>query len=113
MIALAILAVVASALIKSASMSVYQARSVETRTVALWVAENRMNELRTGVRNPADFPSAGTRREAVAMAGQAFDLEVRTINTENENVRRVEVNVYRSGEDETPLGSLSGFLGRY
>ena len=112
MIALAVFAVVSAALIRSAAHNVYQSRLVEDRQIAYWVAENRLSEIRSAIREPTNFPGPSTRREVVLMAGASFDLEVRYVATENRDVLRLEVTVFPEGDD-VPLASLAGFLGRY
>ena len=113
MVALAIFAVVSAALIRNAALSAYQTSQLQDRTVAAWVAENRMTELRTGVRNPADFPRPGSRRDSVTIADREFEVMTDFIATENRDMHRVEISVFTEYDPDVPLITLAGFIGRY
>ncbi len=113
MIAVAVFAVVAAALIKSTAMTARQTGLLQDKTVAGWLAENQLAQLRTSPRDPASFPSAGRNRFNVSMAGRDWEVMVDIQNTENTDVRRVEVAVYRQDDLDDPVRSLTGFVGRF
>ncbi len=113
MIALAVFAIVSAALIKNASHSVLQAALIEERIYATWVAENEMNARRVEIRSDGTFPNVGTERAGVSMAGREWDVVVATDSTENEDVRRVTVQVFKSTDNTQPIVELDGFVGRY
>ncbi len=112
MVALVIFAIVSVALVKNATMSVKQAGVIQDRTVAWWLAENRMTSLRIQPRTEENYPGVGITRESVSQSEVDWDLEVRIEDTENDFVRRVEIAVYKEGKDE-PSAELIGFIGRY
>ncbi|MEX2490105.1 MAG: type II secretion system minor pseudopilin GspI [Pseudomonadales bacterium] len=113
MIALAIFAVVSSALIKNVGMAAKQAGILQERTLAYWVAENHLNRLRLDAHGMEPvFPGIGTDRQTVTMADREWTLQVDIESTDNELVRRIEVDVMTDGTDR-PLATLTGFIGRY
>lgn len=113
MIALAIFAIVSAALVRNASLTVYQTALVKDRTFAWWVAENRLNEMRSVPREPENYPSIGIQRLSVRMAQRDWELQVDVMSTENENMRRIEITVFSESDLDVPLVSLYGFLGKH
>ena len=113
MIALAVLSIVSAALLKNAAQSVQQAAVIEERVYATWVAENELNARRFEIRSDATFPDVGTQRAGVSLAGRDWDVVVATDSTENENVRRVTVQVFNASDNTEPVVELDGFVGRY
>jgi general secretion pathway protein I len=113
MIALAIFAVVSAALVRNASMSVRQTAIVTERTLAWWVGENQLNEMRSLPRDPGNYPSIGKKTISVRMAQTDWELEVDVKSTENENMRRIEISVFSNSDLDVPLANIHGFLGKY
>lgn len=113
MIALAIFAVVSAALIRNASFTIQQTGMIRERTLAWWVAENHLNELRSAPRTEQNYPSIGRDRVSVRMADRDWELLVEVKETENKNMRRIEITAYNENDLEAALVTLSGFLGRY
>tara|TARA_B100000676_G_C18045419_1_gene827582 strand:+ start:1079 stop:1453 length:375 start_codon:yes stop_codon:yes gene_type:complete len=113
MIALAVLSIVSAALVKNAAQSVRQTAVIEERVYATWVAENELNARRVEIRSDATFPGVGTQRAGVSLAGRDWDVVVSTDSTENENVRRVTVQVFNATDNTEPVVELDGFVGRY
>lgn len=112
MVALVIFAIVSVALVKNATTSVRQAGIIQDRTVAWWLAENRMTTFRVQPRNEENFPAVGVSRESVSQSDIDWELEVTVEATENDYVRRVDIAVYREGRDD-PSAQLTGFVGRF
>lgn len=112
MVALAVFAVVSVALVGNASSSLRHAGMIQNRTIAWWLAENQMTELRIRPRTEEDFPSVGTSRDRIEMNQTEWELEVDIENTEMDDMRRVTISVYKGLADE-PAARLTGFLGRH
>ena len=74
MIALAIFAVVSGALIRNAAQTVRQTSIIQERTLAFWIAENHLNQMRSVPRDESNFPGIGSDRFDVTMAD--LDWEV-------------------------------------
>lgn len=113
MIAMAVFAVVAMAITKSTSTSIEQTRMIEDKTLAYWVAQNELGEMRLSGHKEDSFPATGRRNEKVVLAERDWNLLVAVLDTENPDIRRIEISVYSAAEDEQPLSVLTGFIGKY
>lgn len=112
MVALTVFAVVSVALVRNTMTSLRQASAIQDKTVALWIAENEVTRIRLQDRSDDNFPSVGTDRDFVEMAGIEWQIETEVEATENEFIRRVTVRVSRE-EAEDAAVALVGFVGRY
>ncbi|HAK51099.1 MAG TPA: type II secretion system protein GspI [Gammaproteobacteria bacterium] len=113
MIAMAIFAIVSTTVLKNATQSISQTRMIKERTIAQWIAENQLQELRMLPRGDEHFPSVGIDRSSVTMANREWQVEMDVSNTGNELMRRIEVVVFDDADLDVPLAQLTGFLGRY
>ena len=111
MVALAVFAIVSVALVGNSISTIRQAAIIQDRTVATWLAENQITDLRIRKRTSENFPKIGTDRIFLETGGARWDIETEIEPTENDYVRRVTVRVYRDSEQE-PASELVGFLGR-
>ena len=113
MIALAVFAIVSAALVKNTALAVKQTRVIEEKSIAYWVAENQLAQMRATPRTPDSFPNSGSSTSTVSMADRDWNVTVDVVSTENKDVRRVEVHVYPENEPDHAAATLVGFLGRY
>jgi general secretion pathway protein I len=113
MVAVAIFAIVSSALIKNATQSVYQTRQIQERSLAYWIAENQLNEIRSQPRGDDNYPSPGSDRRSVVMAKRDWEVTVDYEATENVDMRRVVVSVFHPEDLDNLVVELTGFVGRY
>lgn len=113
MIALAVFAIVAAALVKNAALTVRQTGIIEDKSIAYWVAENRLAELRAKPRTPANFPQIGNNTDMVEMAGRRWDVTIDVASTANKDMHRVKVSVASDKQPDRQVASLVGFIGRY
>ena len=113
MIAVAIFAIVSAALIKNATQTVAQTRQIQERSLAYWIAENQLNEIRSQPRGDDNYPSAGSDRLSVVMAQKDWELVVDYEATENADMVRVIVSVFHPEDLDNRLVELTGFVGRY
>lgn len=113
MIALAVFAIVAVTLVKNAALTVKQTRMLEDKSIAYWVAENRLSSLRAEPKTAQNFPQTGTDTDDVSMAGRKWTVTVNVTTTDNKDMRRVEVSVARANDSDHQTASLVGFFGRY
>ena len=113
MIAVAVFAAASAALVKNAALTVKQTGMIRDKTVAYWIAENQLAVYRAAPREQDSFPGAGTDRSPVTMAGTDWEVVTEIASTENDNVRRIEVSVYRDENLDDPVATLAGFIGRY
>lgn len=111
MVSLTIFAFCAVSMNYVLTQSVDNFRRMERNTLASWIAENEITELRLR----PNYPGAGQQRKRLEYAGRDWELVTQVSNTEDPRMRRVEVSVYLSeqGASEPSLvTSLTGFLGR-
>jgi general secretion pathway protein I len=113
MIALAIFALVSATLIRNAAQSANQTGIIQQRTIAYWIAENQINELRLLPRNEDNFPGIGSDREKVTMAGQDWEVLVDVEATENQEMRRIIVSVFSPQDLDNDIVELIGFIGKH
>lgn len=105
MVALAIVAVALIAVVRSLGLSIDLGVSLRDRTLALWVAEDRLNEhyLRR------DWPDNTTTNGAVDVNGRTWRWREIVSQTDVAEMRRIDVEI-RLNEDGAALTRLSGFL---
>lgn len=81
---------------------------VRASTYASWVAANAIEQLR--LEEP--WPDPGRRRGEALMGFQVWYWELVINDTEDADLRRLDVVVYRDAERESSAASLTGFAGR-
>jgi general secretion pathway protein I len=99
LVALAVLAIATVGLVGAVEGHIDSTRGMERRAAAMWVAENRMAELRL------DAPA----EPAVTMLGQRWRVAVARSATDDPEIARVRVEVF-AGEDKAPSAALDGFV---
>jgi general secretion pathway protein I len=104
-VALAVLAVAMGALISGMGRYAANAAALREKTVALWVAHNRLTEI--GL-EPA-WPEIGKSDGDVEMAGAEWRWDVTVAETPDPKVRRVDITVKPKGADGESV-ALSSFL---
>lgn len=106
LVALAVFAVGITALVQAGAQRAEQIGYLRDRTLASWIATDRMAELRL----EREWPSVGTRSGEVEMAGRRWRWQAHIGTTPNESIRDVEVEVFR-GEGDQPIARVTGYLG--
>ena len=105
LVALAIIAVALSAGMRALAQSADGASSLKSRTLARWVAENRL------ARAQVDDPSAAEGSGDETQAGIRFAWRQTVTATPNPAFRRIEVIVTEPGTPDYALARLVGYLG--
>jgi len=105
LVALAIVAVALIAVVRSLGQSIDLGVGLRDRTLALWVAEDRLNEhyLRR------DWPENTTSDGTLESNGRTWHWREIVTQTEVAEMRRVDVEI-RLDKDGAALTRLSGFL---
>ena len=103
LVALAILAVLATTLVTQSGNFSAQLFRLEDKTVALWVAQNALDEARL-----EEHPAEADKPVEVEMGGRTWLVSRSIKPTERAGFSRIEVGVTRDG-DEAQLLSLSAF----
>ena len=107
LVALTILGIALAAASRAASVATDSAREARLRTIATWVAQNRIAEL-TAMRI---FPSTGTTNGRAQMAGIDFEWQQLTSETPNTAFRKIELNILRPGDTQS-LTTMNAYLTR-
>ncbi|MBE9561232.1 MAG: type II secretion system minor pseudopilin GspI [Proteobacteria bacterium] len=106
LVALAILAIAMSAIIKVTSENAENASYLRDKTLAHWVAMNVLTEIQ--VRK--EWPSIGRKEGIVKMAERKWYWFLKVSTTVDNELRRLEIKVYLNKEEEA-LTALVGFIG--
>ena len=108
LIALAVLALAMGAVIKAAGDYTSNQSYLRDRTLAMWVARNVLVEYQV----KGEWLSVGERKGTREMGNQEWRWLARISQTEEAELRRLDVEVYPldSDDDENPVSVLSGFL---
>lgn len=109
MVALAVIAIAMAALVKGGGQSAVAEAHLRDKTFAHWVALNRVAELRL----QKQWPDTGESGSDEEMAHQHWYTLAKVSNTDDADVRRVDVEVRTSQDKESPLiDSVVAFLPR-
>ena len=108
LVAVTVLALALGAVISGMARYTSNTAYLRQKTIALWVAHNRMTELAL----EAKWPDIGKSDGEVEMAGGKWEWKAEVKATQDEQLRRVDLEVRAAGiGDKRPvLSSLSGFI---
>ena len=107
LVALAIVAVALAAGMRALAQSADGASSLKARTLALWVAQNRLANAQL-----ADaWPPAGANDGDAVEAGMRFVWHETVTATPNAAFRKIEIIVAQPGTPDYALARLVGYLG--
>ena len=104
--ALAIVAIALTALFSALTQGTKLTSRVEERMVGNWVASNTLTEIKIFTR----WPQIGERKLDVEMAGRIWYVIQNIKSTEDENVRRIEVEVSLDKRGDFRVASLFGYF---
>ncbi len=107
-VALAVIAFALSAAVSAVSGNTRNAAGLQQRTYAHWVAMNQMAELHAS----RQWPSTRTTRGSSLMVRHEWYWSMNVSATPDKNVRRVDISVRADEDAESPLVTLTGFVGR-
>ncbi len=105
--ALAVIAIALTAVMRNFGQSIDTASALRERTIALWVAQNRL-AMHYAAR---DWPTPDTTDGTTDMAGREWRWRELVVTTPDADVRRVEIEV-RAAPDREAAARLVGFLSR-
>ncbi|HLA75555.1 MAG TPA: type II secretion system minor pseudopilin GspI [Gammaproteobacteria bacterium] len=108
MVALAVLAIALAALVKGVSANVDNSAYLRDRTLAHWVAMNKIAEAQ--VRH--DWPAVGSSEGTALMAVREWHWKIIIAATADPNVRRMDVEVRANARDTQALTKLISYLGK-
>ena len=116
LIAIAIIGIIGAAVSTAIGGVANQTRSLEQRTVANWIASNQLTRMRMLQRRQAQSLGEGKQQTRLVFADRQWEVETQIKTTDHPGIRRVEVSVYESSDEEGrqgPYSYMSGFLGQY
>lgn len=99
LVALSILAIATVGLMRAVESHIDSTRGLERRTIAMWVAQNRLAEIEAGI----------TGDSSVDMMDQRWEIETKRARTDDPEILRLTIAVRAAGE-KSPLASLDGFV---
>lgn len=108
LIALAVLGIALGAVIQSIGTNASHAGYLREKTVAHWVAMNRVAE----IQSLNQWPAAGTTRGTEEMAGNEWHWRLTVVDSGVEGVRRIEVEVRNNKDSKSSLASVIGLIGK-
>lgn len=106
LVAVAVIALALGGLIVAGGRYADAAGHLRTKTLAMWVAHNRMTE----VRLEEDWPDLGKSDGEVELGGQKWRWKMEVQTTQDERLRRVDLRVALDKKPDAPLAELSGFV---
>lgn len=108
LVALAIVAIALAAGFRSVAQSADSATALKARTLALWVAQNRLAAAQLATPGPALGENGGSDTQA----GANFVWRATVVGTPNPAFRRVEITVAEASRPDYALARLVGYVGR-
>lgn len=105
LIALAILSISLTAIIKSTSQNIKDTVYLQDKTIANWVGMNALNEARLGITKPATSPTP----QDTGMLGEQWTTETNYAASKNPHIRELHVVVKKKGSGKK-LITLTGYM---
>ncbi len=105
LVALFILAIALAAIMRNLTNAITTTGALRDRTMALWVAENRLSRVAVVVR----WPGLGSRHTTAREDGRKFRVVTKVLATALPQIRRVQITVRRSRHSHV-LMRLVGFV---
>lgn len=109
LVALAVLAVAMAAISRTASSGIGHADAMRERTLADWVAQNRLAIHAAR----GDWIAVGVQTGDEEQAGQRFRWREEVSATPNPTMRRIAVTVYAPNDSSYTLRQMTGYLAQY
>jgi general secretion pathway protein I len=105
LVALLVLAIALTATARGLGAAIDTTAALRDRTLARWVAEDKLAEIELR----KDWPALDVKEGDADMGGRAFHWRQETGVTPAARMRRVELSIFLPGED-APLARLTGFV---
>ncbi len=107
-VALAIVAVGMFAVFKTIGDTISNISYLRDRSLAAWIADNRITEIRLS----GEYPSVDKTEGELDYAGRHWHWVATVSQTPVDGLRRIDVRVRRAGDaEDSSLVSLAGFVG--
>ena len=109
LIALSVLAIALGAIIQSVAATTNNVGYLRDRTLAHWVAMNKVTELQVGTN---DWPALGNTDGTYELANYEWYWKVSVVEAGIKDVRRLEVEVRRDRDGKQALSSLVALVAK-
>ena len=115
MVALAILAIVATSVYSRGGDAAVQLHGLEQRTLGHWVMLNQLTKIRLEQRGEDSPIRLGSFRERKILGDRVWEVDTEIRQTTHPWVRRIELVVYLidDGVEVGPIDRVTAFVGRY
>lgn len=109
LIALAIIAIAMTAVIKAGSQSIRGTTYLQEKTMAMWAGQQALNEIRAGAKK---FAANEDIKQAITMLGKDWYILLRQEETRNKHIKKISAKVFTQEiESESgPMVSLESYL---
>lgn len=108
LVAVAIVALGLSGILSTINGMVGSSIYLKHKTLANWVAQNHITELRL----QPEWPDIGKSTDDAEMAGQDWHIMTEVIATPVEKLRRIDVSVSFKDSQDSPLVTVAAFVGQ-
>lgn len=108
LVALAVVAIALTAAVTAVGQDARNVTLLRDRTLAHWVAMDRIAEAQLS----DDWPGVGKREGDTVMAGQEWHWTFAVSATDDDDVRRLDVEVRHTPREKRALTSMIAYLGR-
>lgn len=106
LVALTVVAVALAAGMRALAQSADGAGTLKARTLAMWVAQNRL----AAAELAGELPGTGERSGDAVQANRAFVWREKIGTTPNPAFRRIDVEVAEAGQPDYVLARLTGYV---
>ena len=106
LVAVAVLALALTAIISGGGNAARAAALMRDKTLALWVAHNRLTEIEL----QPTWPQLGGSSDDVKMGGEDWTWRANVIGTQDPTLRRVDIRVNKRGGGDYQYAMLSSFI---
>jgi general secretion pathway protein I len=107
LVALAIIAIALTAGMRALTQATDTAAALKARTLALWIAQDRL----AAAQIATPWPALGNYKGEAQQAGATFLWQANVTTTPNPAFRRVEIVVAEPHTPDYAIAKLTGFLG--
>lgn len=108
LVALAVLAIGMMTLVKVATQNTIQTAYLKDKTLAQWVAINKVNE----VKLLGTWPDTGRSKGSEIMANQEWQWQLKVSPTPDKDIRRLDVDVKKYNAEGEPIVRFIAFIGK-
>ena len=107
LVAMAILGLGMIAVFSGMSQSLSVTSRLRDKTLASWVATNRITEMQV----TGDYPESGNQRDTVDMANAEWLYDLKVTAIPDLDMRRIDINVSFADTPDDILATVIGFIG--